>query len=170
MNTQELRLAIVHKIISELRDVGKTKVQKLAYFLQAAKGVPTAYAFKMHHYGPFAEDVETDTARLRLDQLVEVIPDSMGYGFHITPGTLQPEEDWLQIIKPHEQSITDILDLFGTRPTSELELLATIHFVHNLTCRPTKEVVLRTVKALKPKFDESYIEACFTQLQTMGFL
>ncbi len=170
MNRQDLRLAVVHKVVSDLGDVGKTRVQKIMYFLQAAKGVPTAYGFKMHHYGPFAEAVETDTARLRLDQLVEVHPDSLGYGFHIKPGATKPDENWLHIIKPHTQSIRDILEEFGNRPTSELELLATLHYVHNLTPRPTKVDVLQQVKALKPKFHESYIERCYVQLKDLGFL
>ena len=170
MNTQDLRLAVVHKIVSELRDVGKTKVQKIVYFLQVAKEVPTAYTFKMHHYGPFAEAVETDTAKLRLDQFVEVRPDLMGYGFHIIPGTSQPEKEWTYVIGQYEQSIKEVLEELGRRPTSELELLATIHYVHKLTPRPEKDDVLHKVKALKPKFDGSYIESCYIQLKQLGFL
>ena len=52
MDTQDLRLAIAHVIVSELGDVGKTKLQKLVYFLQAAHGIPTRYPFKMHHLRP----------------------------------------------------------------------------------------------------------------------
>ena len=66
MNTQELQLAILHKVISELDDVGKTKLQKLGYFLQEAYGVSTKFPFRMHHYGPYSEALETDIPRLTL--------------------------------------------------------------------------------------------------------
>jgi uncharacterized protein YwgA len=59
MDTQDLRLAILHEVISELDDVGKTQLQKLGYFLQEAFSVPTKYSFRMHHYGPYAEALET---------------------------------------------------------------------------------------------------------------
>ena len=84
MDTQELRLAILHKVISELGCTGKTRLQKLCYFLQSAFDVPTKYPFKMYHYGPYAEALETDMARLRLTGYIEIKPESQGYGFQIS--------------------------------------------------------------------------------------
>ena len=170
MNRQDLRLAVVHKVVADLRDVGKTKIQKIVYFIQAVKSVPVGYSFKMHHYGPFAEDVETDTARLRLGGHVEVHPDHLGYGFHITPGPLQAEEEWLRIVEPYEGALREVLHEFGESSTSELELLATIHYVHKLSKQPTKNDVLFKVKSLKPKFDLVYVDRCYTRLDDLGYL
>lgn len=66
MNTQDFRLAILHCIISELTNTGRTPLQTIGYFLQEAQGVPTKYTFRMHHYGPYTEALNTDIARLEL--------------------------------------------------------------------------------------------------------
>ncbi len=170
MNTQELQLAILHKVISELEEAGKTKLQKLGYFLQEAMGVPTNYPFRMHHYGPYSEALETDIARLKLAGYVNVDPDQQGYGFHIT-SIDNPPEEWEQLTKQYEPLIQKAMDKLGSRPTHELELAATIHFVKNLspTDTPKPEVIAKT-RALKPKFDDSYIVEIYDYLEQDSLL
>ena len=157
MDTRSFRLAITHGIVTELGDVGKTKMQKLLYFLQSACGVPTRYRFKMHHYGPYAEALETDISRLAHSGYLDIQPDMMGFGFHIKPGANVPDHDSTAISGPHRQSIDQIIDLFGQLQTSELELAATIHFVKTLSPRWSKNQVIVATKRLKPKFSEPYI-------------
>ena len=81
MSTKELHLAVVHKVIFELNDVGKTRLQKLGYFLQESFQVPTKYAFRMHHYGPYSEALDTDMARLQLTGYVAIRPGLAGLRF-----------------------------------------------------------------------------------------
>jgi uncharacterized protein YwgA len=169
MDTQELRLAILHKMISDSGNIGKTKLQKLVYFLQEAQGVPTKYPFRMHHYGPYAEALETDMARLRLAGYIDIQPDTQGYGFHIKPLD-NPLEDWSQLNKDHDQELGRVIDTFGDWQTYELELAATIHFVKNLSSDSSTDEVLSKVKALKPKFEESYILERHAQLVQLGLL
>lgn len=54
----------VASIISDAggRVVGRTKLQKIAYFLEAA-GLGSGFDFEYRHYGPYSEDL-TDAARL----------------------------------------------------------------------------------------------------------
>ena len=169
MSTQQLRQAIIHDVISRLHDVRKIQLQKIVYFLQEAEGVPTRYTFRMHHYGPYAEALETDTSRLRFAGYVDVQPDSQGYGFHITPSD-HPEEEWGDLITVHKESIERVVQTFGHRPLSELELAATIHFVDKLRPGESTQEVLAKVKALKPKFDAAYISKIHTELQKAGLL
>jgi uncharacterized protein YwgA len=169
MDTQDLRLAILHEVISELDDVGKTQLQKLGYFLQEAFSVPTKYSFRMHHYGPYAEALETDIARLRLTGYVDIQPDPQGYGFHIT-SIDNPPEEWSRSIQPYVQSINDVIKTFGSRKTPELELAATIHFTKNLLSDASTDEVLSKVKALKPKFDGGYISKLHAELEEFGLL
>ena len=169
MNTQELQLAILHKVISELGDVGKTKLQKLGYFLQEAYGVSTKFPFKMHHYGPYSEALETDIARLRLAGYVKVESDQLGYGFHITKIDNPPEE-WEQLIEPHRNSVERAITEFGRHSTPELELAATIHFVKNLSPGIPSQEVVGKARALKPKFDEGYVVKVYEDLEQMGLL
>ena len=169
MNTQELRLAILHRIVSESDDVGKTQLQKLGYFLQEALGVPTKYSFRMHHYGPYSDALETDTARLRLTGYISIKPDPEGFGYHITSSD-NPLKEWSHLAEPYRKAIDDVLQTFGKRATHELELAATIHFVKRLLPDVSTQEVLDKVKALKPKFNESYVSNLHAELERLGLL
>ncbi len=170
MDTQDLRLAIAHVIVTELDDVGKTKLQKLVYFLQAAYGVPTRYPFKMHHYGPYSEALETDVARLSHAGYVNVSRDRMGFGFHITPGDSQQEGQWRLALAPHKQLIRQAINMFGECETYELELAATIHFVKSLSPQWRKDRVVTTSQRLKPKFTRTFVEEWYDRLERSGLL
>ena len=169
MSAQELQLAILHKLISELGDVGKTKLQKLGYFLQEAYDVPTKIPFRMHHYGPYSEALETDIARLRLAGYVKVESDQQGYGFHISAIDIPPEE-WEQLIEPYSHLIERAINEFGRSPIHELELAATIHFVENLYPDIPPDEVIAKVKALKPKFIEEYVVRVYDELKQKRLL
>ncbi|MCY4581101.1 MAG: hypothetical protein OXD31_18910 [Chloroflexi bacterium] len=170
MNHQELRLAILHRVISELDDVGKTQMQKLGYFLQEALGVPTKYHFRMHHYGPYSDGLDTDMTRLRLTGYIDIQHDPQGYGFHITSTDDNLPEEWEGLIEDYDELIDYVIRAFGNRKPAELELAATIHFVNNLAPSASKEEILKTVKALKPKFLEPYIQSHYSRLEKAGLL
>lgn len=166
---QELQLAVTHNLIDQLQDVGKVRLQKMIYFLQEAQGVPTKFAFRMHHYGPFSEDLETDTAWLRLAGYINVEPDSQGYGFHIIPVDT-PKEEWRDVIEPYKESIGRVIEIFACRTVSELELLATIHYVKCLQPDLPSDEILKIVGALKPRFNEGYIAQTHAELEKLGIL
>ena len=169
MNTQELRLAILHRVISKLDDVGKTQLQKLCYFLQEAKRVPTKYSFRMHHYGPYSEALDTDMARLKLTGYIDIEPDTESFGYHITSKD-EPLEEWSHLVDPYSELVESVVQTFGKRPTHELELAATIHFVTHLMPDVSTKEVLDRVKALKPKFNDKYITTRLTELERLGLL
>ena len=169
MSTQELQLAILHDVTSRLGDVRKIQLQKLAYFLQEAFSVPTKFQFKMHHYGPYAEALETDTARLKFAGYVDVEPDSQGYGFHIT-STDGPREEWSKLIGPYRKSIERVIETFGHSSVSALELAATIHYMKKLRPSLQTDEILRMVGALKPKFTASYISDVHDDLERLDLL
>ena len=179
MNIQEFRLAVLHSVIQKRRDVGKTQLQKLVYFLQQGFDVPTRYAYKMHHYGPFAEALETDLVRLKLGGYINIQPDPNGYGFHITsnsvddkegPTTDDASEDWYELTQPYSKAINDAMTEFGRWSTSKLELAATIHFIDGLTAEASTDEVNAEVKGLKPKFSLEFIASCHLELATMKLI
>ena len=169
MSTQELRLAILHEVISRLGYVRKIQLQKLVYFLQEAMAIPTNYPYRIHHYGPYAEAVETDTTRLRFLGYVEVTADSQGYGFHITP-TDDPREEWSEMLRNYREPIDHIIDIFGHHRMSELELAATIHYMKKLRPNLPTDELLSLVQGLKPRFSEQYIHDAHSQLERLGLL
>ena len=117
---QQVKLAILYDVIKALEDVGKTRIQKTVYFLQEAFGVPLSYSFRMHHYGPYSEEVETDISRLKMTGYVFVKPDLQGYGFHVGVSDL-PEDEWQNMTSPYKGKIDTVLSLVKDKQTSDLE-------------------------------------------------
>ena len=87
------------EIIRQLGDAGKIKIQKLTYFLQESLGIGAGYLFRMYHYGPYSEDLDTDMTRLKLEGYVNITPDADGYGFHVMPA--DDSEDQQRGSPPH---------------------------------------------------------------------
>ena len=170
MDIQDLRLDTVHRLISQTPRMGKTKLQKLAYFLQESERVPLGYRFKMHHYGPYSEALETDLARLRLAGHVNVSPDSSGYGFQITTNSSVPDEEWRGSVSPFSTEVTQILEVLGQWPIAKLELAATIHFVERLSRDATPKEVIEKTMALKPKFDAGYVFSVYDELVRLDMI
>ena len=165
MDTQEFRLAILHTVVAESKPgTGKTHLQKLCYFLQNIFDVPTKYSFRMHHYGPYAEALETDMARLRITGYIDIKPDSQGV-VEIT-SIDDSLEEWGPFIEHYKPQVAKAIEAFGNRPTSELELAATIHFVTSLLPDESSDVVLSKVKALKPKCKEDDLHSLHAELET----
>lgn len=170
MDIQDLRMDAVHRLISLTPRMGKTKLQKLTYFLQESASVPLGYRFKMHHYGPFAEALETDLARLRLAGQVHVSPDPSGYGFQIAADASIPDEEWRGSVEPFSTEVTQVLEVFGQWPIAKLELAATIHFVERLLRNATPTEVIEKTMALKPKFGEGYVFSVYDELVQLGMV
>ena len=170
MNAQDLRLDTVHELVRKAPRLGKTKLQKLTYFLQESAGVPLGYQFKMHHYGPYSEGLETDTARLRLAGHVRVDQDPNGYGFQITATTPEPDEEWHGSVLPYGGEVTQILNNLGRWPISKLELAATLHFVEKLSPNVSPREIINKTMALKPKFEEEYVLRVYDELVQLGMV
>ncbi|MCH8802203.1 MAG: hypothetical protein IH963_14980 [Chloroflexi bacterium] len=166
---QETRLALVYGLVGILEDTGKIRLQKLLYFLQEACGVPTGFSFRMHHYGPYSEDLDTDLTRLKMGGYLNIVSDPQGYGFHVNVAD-GPDEKWQDIFDSKKTEIERTLALFGDKTPSQLELMATIHFVDRLHDHPKTKELVTVVNGLKPKFTSQYIETCCKELTENGLL
>ena len=157
------RLAAIQCVVEQSQDIGKTKVQKIIYFLQEWLRVPLMYRFRMHHYGPFSEDIDSGISALQSAGYIEVSHDTQGYGYHITPvsGKQLP---WDQELGEYREEMTKAITALKVLDASDLELFATVHFVHNLLKDPSKEKVLDNVARLKPKFSRQIIQSAYDQL------
>jgi hypothetical protein len=151
MSTEALRAAVVHYLVVEVGDVGKTKLQKLLYFLQEAKEVPTFYPFRMHYYGPYSDEIDNDLLRHEAVGAIKIEADTNGYGYHITPIVELSSAEKKEVVK-FETQIQEMLTLFGDKRAPDLELAATIHYAHRLMNKPSDEALAATVKGLKPQF------------------
>ena len=154
---QQVRLAILYDVVRTLGDAGKTQLQKTLCFLQEAYGVPSRYAFRMHHYGHYSDDLDTDMTRLQMTRYLSIKSDVQGYGFHAQVSD-KPEENWSAKISPYRQQINAALELVHERTPSQLELMATLHFVDRLMGSPDDRHLIDTAHSLKPKFPPEYID------------
>lgn len=176
MRDQELlifRLAMIGRIVENCSDVGKTKVQKISYFLQESVGVPLKYAFRMHYFGPYSDELDGVLSFAKALGEVEITPDPEGFGYHVTQGSTE-ERNWSEAYDlskdPKVAAIDKAVNDLGSLETYELELFATIHFINMGLDEPIKGEVLRIVGGLKPKFSEDAIGRAYQSLQNAGFI
>ena len=81
MNNEELldkRFAFVRRIVSQRNNIGKTKIQKICYFLQEAVGVELMYPFRMHYYGPYSDELDRTLSLASSVGFIDIMPDLAG--------------------------------------------------------------------------------------------
>lgn len=157
------RLSVIRRIV-DVAPVppGKTSIQKIVYFLQNEIESALDYRFKMHYYGPYSEKLDGNLSLANAMGLVEVIPDSEGYGYHVIPGQQdlgqqEPPMPWTEI----DEMIQDL----GGLELWRLELVATAHFVKSLHPHSNRRQVIEMVRGLKPKFSEHIIVGALERLR-----
>lgn len=112
---------------------GRTALMKFAYFLKEIKGVPLAYRFTLHTYGPFDSQVLDDLSYAEALQAVEgtLVPFSGGYGYQYSVGPKGGEikERAQDFLSQCGEAINSVVEEFGSKNTGELEMISTIIFV-----------------------------------------
>jgi uncharacterized protein YwgA len=119
------------------RIVGRTKLQKISFFLEAA-GLGEGFEFKYKHYGPFSEELATATEdAVALRSISEkILPASWG-GFYSDFSLASAESptgvpERLKMAKAAAEA-----------DSVELELAATALFLSNEVADPWKETARR---------------------------
>ena len=175
------RLAVIRRIV-DVAPVppGKTSIQKIVYFLQNEIESALDYRFKMHYYGPYSEKLDGNLSLANAMGLVEVIPDSEGYGYHVIPGQQdlgqqEPPMPWTVHIQRSSTAIfrwltrdlliDEMIQDLGGLELWRLELLATAHFVKSLHPHSNRRQVIEMVRGLKPKFSEHIIVGALERLR-----
>ena len=174
------RLALIQKVVERLaeqrKDVGKTKIQKISYFLQEAVEVPLKYRFRMHYFGPYSDDLDNALSLSRALGYVKIAPDPNGFGYHVTPGDVT-EGRWFDVKYDMAEdtgvdvkNVEQVIDALGKLKVHELELYASIHFIGNSKSGGSKERTLDTVGKAKPGFKADQIEKAYQHLQDANLI
>ncbi len=176
MTSDELlnrRLVSIQRIADRCDDLGKTKVQKISYFLQEAVGAPLMYPFRIHYFGPYSEELDRILSLSKSVGLVDIQPDPNGFGFHVTP-LEEGDRSWLieyeAARQPEIKQIDKVIEILGNIETPRLELYATIHFVFQGEGQNDKDQTLEIVKRLKPKFTDGQRESAYQHLKEVEFI
>ena len=150
--------------------LGRTAIQKLAYFLRVL-GVPMQYTFRIHHFGPYCDDISSTLEWLQADSVIVDQSSKSRYS------DFSPGENWSIVRAQHEsalekfQSTIDaVVNALGRMEPSALELISTLDFSYRWVQAqgghgPWKERTIQKLKQFKGnKFPDQEIGAWFDKL------
>jgi hypothetical protein len=124
------RAAVVSSLRDQLYDegswAGETHIQKAAFFLQVAAGVPLGYDFILYKHGPFSFDLRDDLSGFRADGLIELKPQAP-YGPRLvtTEQGRSLQERFPKTLSLYSPQIKQVASFLGSRGVGELERLGT---------------------------------------------
>lgn len=137
--------------------IGRTRFQKLAYFATAL-GLPTELHFQRGSYGPFAPEVKPLVTRLVNNGLLR--EDTYGNMLLLRSGPTYQDavqaHAYQNAIRGWDAQIDKVADLLLRVPTSDTEIVATVHYVwqylsHNGERKVSEAEVLGEVRRWKQR-------------------
>jgi O-acetyl-ADP-ribose deacetylase (regulator of RNase III)/uncharacterized protein YwgA len=160
------------------RPVGRTIVQKLAYFASVA-GIPTDFTFGRASFGPFSSEVKPMVARLGNNGLL--VEERRGRMLALRPGPTYGDgvEAYRDQLREWEPIIDRVVDLFLRVNTNEAEIAATILFAaRDLESRgqerPFERAIFEAVKEWKqrrkPPLDDADVAEMIRHLHMLRWL
>lgn len=172
------RIAVLTRLVksSPGRDLGRTAMMKLAYFLTALRGVPLGYRFSLYSYGPFdstvLQDVDFASALGALRTRPVLYATGTGYSIQPDAGSDEVESQAKAFLDAHREDIDWVVQEFGALTAPELELASTIVYIdHELEgSQITPSELARRVHDVKPHFPIEKILARINDLKMKDLL
>ena len=153
------RQAVILDLLDALRAAGswsgETHVQKSAYFLQEALGVPLGFDFILYRHGPFSFGLREELGEMRRVQLLDVKSRGpYGPSLLVSDGGKQLKDRFPRSVATYRDRIEYIANRLGNRDVVELERLGTALLVQRENAsRSDVEKALR-LRELKPHVGE----------------
>lgn len=169
MEKQHLRQAFIHHLIASQEKYGGSslkRVQQTAYLIQETSGIPTAFRYRIRYGSPSSDDVENTLSYLKLAGYIRTRPHQDPKALDIPVETIDhPHQDWPSIISPYLANIGRCLTILEGTDDRSLDMMASAHITHASLSKgqpaPDQADVVRTVKGMKPRYEEADIaEAC----------
>jgi len=180
MDAQWQRLATITALIGHETSgsLGRTALMKYCYFLKELRGVPLGYHFTLYSYGPFDSDVLADLQYAESLKAVESELEvyAAGYGYKLKPGPKaeQLEDRARDFIARYQDDIEAVVETFGGKSASELEMLSTVVYVDrewaSIRQPVTMKQVVDEVCEVKPHLDRAQVLKGARWLKDKGFL
>ena len=146
-------------------DLGRTAIQKLLYFMNVS-GVPMAYTFDIHHYGPFCQSVMSDVEWLLADSVI--VDRSQNESHHSNykpgPGLAELEVQYKDGLGKYRPIVENVCSALSDLSANTLELIATLDFSFRwVRARggqgPWRQEAIQKFKEIKQgKFADTQIE------------
>jgi uncharacterized protein YwgA len=157
--------------------LGRTAIQKMAYFLQV-RGVPLRYRFDVHYYGPYCDTVSRDIEWLKADGVVTDDSANQQKYSNYRPGpalgeilTLHQKE-----LGPHRQTVRSVVKALLPLNPERLELIATLHYLYREQKAlgrpgPWKDgVVSRFQEVKKDRFPAMAVSRAYDEMAEAGLV
>lgn len=144
--------------------LGRTAIQKLVYFLHVLD-VPMRFKFRIHHYGPYCDELASTLDWLQADGVVEDQSSQERYSNFTSSG------NWPELQESHqtqledcEETVESVVKAMGSMDPKTLELIATLDYsfrwVHARGGEgPWKRLAIEKFKNIKKdKFQDDEID------------
>jgi len=150
--------------------LGRTAIQKLIYFLKVLD-VPMSYQFRIHHFGPYCEDLVGSLDWLQADDVVVDESNQSKYSnFSVGTNWDALKNEYQPQLAQYNPQIESVAEVLGFMSPADLELLATLHYsfrwVHaqggNGPWKPKAIMKFKEIK--KDKFDDQIISDGYDRL------
>jgi uncharacterized protein YwgA len=157
--------------------LGRTAIQKLTYFARAT-GVPVPCSFEIYNYGPYSDQVTFAVDGLLADQvLMDTSPNSSKYSnYRLVANRAVFPQELQRKVGPHKAQIECVVKNLGHFRPAQLELIATLHFVHHRLesthrKKPAQSAVIAEFLGIKgDKFDKDEVAAWYGALKNAGLV
>lgn len=156
--------------------LGRTILQKLCYFAKASD-VPLPFKFEIYHYGPFSVEIFEVGEGLTIDEVVTDSSADRGQSDY-APGPKCEGllDSFAKDIGRYVTKLDSVADTFSLLGPSEMELVSTIHYIHNSLKQWNKqaaskqEVVDKVCEIKGSKFSRIFVEQVYDVLLKAGLL
>lgn len=157
--------------------LGRTAMQKLVYFARATD-VPVPCSFEIYNYGPYSDQVTFAVDGLLADEvLVDTSPYCSRYSnYRLASDKVLFPQELERKMTPHREQIDRVVKHLGSFRPEQLELIATLHFVHHRLesihrKKPAQSAVIAEFHKVKGnKFDKHEVTAWYDALKNSGLV
>jgi uncharacterized protein len=157
--------------------VGRTAVQKVLYFLKVLH-VPMGYRFKIYHYGPYCDEIVTDTEWLLADGVIVDRSDNSRKYSNYGPGEALHEllSQHQDNVEPWRECVRSVVRVLIPMRPEKLELIATLHYLYRQqrasgrhgSWKPS--VVARLLEVKQDKFRKEEVAQTYDVMVNAGLV
>jgi uncharacterized protein YwgA len=151
--------------------LGRTAVQKLTYFAKVLD-VPIPCSFELYTYGPYSEKVTASVDSLLADDVLKDISKTGKYSdYRLGDNASEILDGFQEDIAPFQERIETLVSVLGKFTPDQLELVATVHYVHQRLKRiggsepPEGEVIQEFKRFKRDKFANDEIKGWYNALK-----
>jgi O-acetyl-ADP-ribose deacetylase (regulator of RNase III)/uncharacterized protein YwgA len=157
--------------------VGRTRFQKLAYFLASA-GLPMGFEYERGPYGPYSPQLKPVVSKLVNNGILSEIPSGSMILMQVGPTFSDARKAFEDELNDWDDIIESVADLFVRMRTDQTEVAATVHYVANelriqLGAPPTDKQIIDEVlqwKLLRGHFTPNVVAASVRSLAVLGWI